>query len=451
LHGKGVAIKTCVKCKADYRDDVNFCPRCGTALVERESKPGDLIGGAYRIVKSIGDGWASTVYRAEHAMMGRPTALKITTSAAVGESGFMERYREAAHLLSDLSHQRIVTVHDMGVQAPDSIYIASEFVNGKTVGGQLAECAYMDPQRVLDITRAVLNGLRAAHAIGVVHGSIKPANVIVPTDGSGPRILDFGARRIVRALQDDSFTVETPYGPLYGETAYLSPEQVRGETASETSDIYNLGLLMYEMLTGISPFAGETPGDVARAQVEKEPVPVGEAQPGIEVPRFIEKTVMRALSKDPSERQQTAGELADELQGEIVSRKAPASSGSPTVIVAKPRGISKTLAKPPAASKTPAKAAARLVRYKGRSKVGEFPVDKETILIGRSSECDIVLDDAGVSRVHAKITVKVERTIVEDLDSLNGTFINEDAVKRGHIEDGYKISLGSADLIYRTD
>ncbi len=446
-------------------------------LVRRESSSG-LIGGAYRIVEPVGRGWAGVVYRAEHVMMGRMTSLKVVTSAGVASSDFIDRFREAAHLLSELSDPRIATIHDMGIEPPNRIYIAADLIEGKSLAAIIAESGPLPPQKVLDVVRAIIKGLQTAHALGVVHGSIKPSNIIISEEG--PHIVDFAARRIISATGDEAFTTMTSFGPVYGEPAYLAPEQVKGAEVTAKTDVYGLGLLMYELLTGAKPFRMELPHLVAAAQVETPAEPPREFKPWLKVPKFIDVAVMRALSKDPGHRQGSAKDLHDELEGEIVPEKEPAAPGRPARAATRPaagvpgrakeptKAPPRTEAKPVspgedepkrAAAAAPddaeAKAAApggpRLVLYERKKVRAVYPLAGETTLIGRAGECDIIIDDPSISRRHARVTIKQGRVTVEDLGSLNGTFINGDAVERGHVEHADRLSLGSVDLYFQDD
>ncbi len=454
---RGHAIKTCPECKTEYSDDMVFCPQCGKRLVPVVTDRGGIVGGAYRVIESVGSGWAGVVFKAEHIMMGRTTALKVISSTAASEAGFADRFREAAHLLSDLSDPRIATVHDMGIEAPSRVFIAAEFVEGKSLAAVIEETGLVAPQRFLDIIRPVIQGLGSAHALGLIHGSLKPSNIILPDDSSQPKIVDFATRRIVVALGDEKFTTNTPYGPVYGDVAYLAPEQIKGEQADERTDVYCLGLVMYEMLTGARPYGVDLAADVARAHVEASAESMRSFKPHLKIPKFIDKAVMRALEKDPQRRQAGAAELADELHGEIIPEKRLTSA---RVRQARPAPKAPERKAPAAAGAAKAGAAPtepapvtgpRLVLYKGKKVAEVFPLDKPKMLVGRSPECDILIDDQAVSRVHARISKKGDRIIVEDLDSLNGTYINKDAVRRGHIEHKDKVVFGSVVLVFRTD
>ncbi|MHC4714257.1 MAG: protein kinase domain-containing protein [Planctomycetota bacterium] len=427
----------------------------------------------YRIVETIGRGWAATVYRAEHVMMGRTISLKVITSDAAADDAFADRFRDAAQHLSELSHECIATVHDMGIDPPNHVYTVTELINGRSLADIISDGGAMPPQRVLDIIRPLVKALYCAHVLGVVHGSLKPSNVIIPADGGPPELLDFGARRIVAALVDENFTTMTPYGPVYGEVAYLAPEEIRGAEITERVDVYAVGLLMYEMLTGARPFRLESPRDLARAQVETAPEsPRGFAQQ-LRIPKFIDRAVMRALEKNPRHRPQSAAQFLEQLQGEIVTEEAPAMRAAVTKLVPpeekpapppaapaegpapteEPVPVEEPAAeeKPEAQPEEPVKKAPRLVLYKGGDVAREFPIDKQSLTVGRAPDCDIPLEDSSISRHHARITVRPDRIVVEDLNSLNGTYINDDGIRRGHIEDGDRVSFGTVDLIFRED
>jgi len=495
----GRAIKICPKDKTEYGDDIGFCPVCGTHLVSVGLRKGEVIGGSYRIVDLVGRGWAGAVYRAEHSMMGRPTALKVISSPVVADPAFIERFRIAAELLSELDSPHVAMVHDLGLEPPNKIFIATEFVDGKSLARILAEEGPLAPERFLSIIQVVLAGLKSAHDMGLVHGSLKPSNVILASDGSGPKIVDFGTGRIVASLQDEIFATKTPYGLLYGELAYMSPEQISGEAVDARSDVYSLGLMMYELLTGAKPFRQESAEELVKAQMDEKPVSPREFKPQLKTPKFIEKAVMQALEKKPRKRQQSATELIEELQAEIVPEEAepkgvwqiaraamrapkPAAKEAPAPPQAPPAGGTQPVPRPklaeekpeekveakpkpqarPAPTRVPGSEEAaeselvediegpRLILYEGKDIKEVYPIDKNEMLVGRSPECDIVIDDRTVSRVHARISSKPERIVVEDLNSLNGTYINNDAVKRGHIEDKDSVAFGNISFVFRT-
>jgi serine/threonine-protein kinase len=268
----------------------------------------------------------------------------------------------------------------------------------------------------------------------------------------------------------------TPYGRVYGELAYLAPEQITGGAADARTDLYAVGLLMYELLTGARPFRQATPAELAKAQVEAKPVAPRVFKPQLRIPKFIEVAVLRALQKNPANRQKSAGEFIEQLAAEIVPEEAMAEPKEVVLVPdeppreavlmpaeEEPRNLSgitgKTVIEPRAAEKAPAPAAPpepvepagpRFVLYEGKEVVAAYPVDKVEMLVGRSPDCDIIIEDATVSRVHARIVTRPNRFVVEDLDSLNGTYINDEAIKRGHIEDSDTVAFGNVVLVFRT-
>lgn len=481
LPGRGRAIKICPKDKTEYGDDISFCPICGTHLAAVGLRKGEVVGGSYRVMELLGRGWAGAVYKAEHSMMGRATALKIITSPVVADPAFIERFRQAAASLSELDSPYVAMVHDLGLEQPNRIYIASEYIEGKSLAKMLAEEGPLAAQRFLDIINLVLEGLKSAHEMGVVHGSIKPSNVIIANDNSGPRLVDFGIQRIVGALGDEIFATQTSLGRVYGEIAYLAPEQIAGDPGDVRTDIYAMGLMMYELLTGAKPFRQDTAEALARAQAGEHPAAPREFKPQLKIPKFVEKAIMQALEKKPRKRQQTAGELLEELQAEIIPEEAegkgvwqraraavmppkPEPAEAPTDFVKAGGAGGGIRAAAPAAPAAPARpqvpepgpeapggvTGPRFILYEAKKAKSVWVLTKPETRIGRAPDCDIILEDRTVSRVHAVVVSKPDRIFVEDLNSMNGTYINNEAVKRGHIEDGDEVAFGNVVLVFRT-
>jgi serine/threonine-protein kinase len=434
----------------------------------------------------IGRGWAGAVYRAEHSMMGRPTALKIITSPLASEPAFLERFRQAAKFISDIESPYVAMVHDLGIEPPNRVFVASELIEGMSLARILVEEGPLSAQRVLDIVRLVIEGLKTIHQMGAVHGCIKPTNILIPRDSDNPRIVDFAGLRIMTALGDRSFATVTSFGTVFGEIAYLAPEQITAGQADVRTDVYALGLTMYELLTGGKPFRHESLAELAKAHVQEKPVGPRDFKPQLKIPKFIEKAVMQALEKDPAKRQQSAGMFAEQLQAEIVPEEQPtrpvekpkdrpvilmpaqailqkefellradekppeARAPHATVVAAgpsRPGVTAKSAAEPP---KPEEPSGPRLVLYDGKKVKSVFPVNKSEMLVGRSPDCDIMIDDGSVSRRHARITSRPGRFVVENLKSLNGTYINDEAVERGHIEDNDSVAFGSVVLVFRT-
>ena len=472
MPGRGPAIKICPKDRTEFGDDISFCPICGTKVVSIGLRKGEVVGGSYRVLELIGRGWAGAVYRAEHSMMGRPTALKVISSPVVADPAFVERFRKAAQLLSDLDHPNVAIVHDLGLEPPGRVFVASELVEGKSLAKILSDEGPMAGQRCLDVIHFVLDGLKSAHEMGIIHGSIKPSNIMIAADASGPRIVDFASARVVAALQDELFATVTPYETVYGQVEYLAPEQITGGEVTARTDIYAIGLMMYELLTGARPFRGDSAEEIAKAQVEEKPPSPREFKPQLKIPKFIEKAIMQALEKKPRKRQQSVGDLMEQLQAEIVPeeeepkgvwQRARAAVLPPKPAPPRPAETPTAILPTVGAVKRQGAGAAdvssdmegkgegpRFILYDGKTVKAVYSVNKAEMLVGRSPDCDIFIDDQTVSRVHAKVVSKPEKIVVEDMNSLNGTYINEDAVKRGHIEHKDNVTFGNVTLVFRT-
>jgi serine/threonine-protein kinase len=274
--------------------------------------------GRYRILQRLGGGGSSDVYVAEDRLLGRKVALKILRRRE-SDTDQMRRFLREARSASMLNHPNVVTIFDIGREG-EVDYIATELVQGETLRERLSR-GPMTAAVVAGIAGAVANGLAAAHEAWLVHRDIKPENIAIRPDGL-VKVLDFG----VSALAGDGEATDPlRRGSLVGTLPYLSPEQVRGEAVIDTrSDIYSLGVVMYEMLTQRVPFSGTSVMDVLAAIVEAEPAPL----PAL-VPEPLRSLVMRSLAKDMYARPQTAAEVSvalAEVRLELMLRQRAATA-----------------------------------------------------------------------------------------------------------------------------
>lgn len=257
---------------------------------------GELLGGRYSMLDTIGEGGMATVYRAKDTFLQRTVAIKVLRPQYASDAEFRERFRREAQSAAALSHPNIVNVYDVG-RENGSNYIVMECVDGRTLNDIIVSEGRLSVDRTADYSAQILDALDHAHSNGVIHRDIKPHNILITRDGR-VKVTDFGIARAVSA----SALTET--GRVIGTVNYTSPEQARGAAATAESDIYSLGVVMYEMLTGRLPFAGDTPVSVALKHVQEEPTPISILSPGV-VPQF-ERVVMRALAKNPEDRWRTA-------------------------------------------------------------------------------------------------------------------------------------------------
>ncbi|MFL6209565.1 MAG: protein kinase domain-containing protein [Pyrinomonadaceae bacterium] len=271
--------------------------------------------GHYEIKRLLGAGGMGEVYLAEDMRLGRPVALKLLPAQFTAEQDRVRRFEQEARAASALNHPNIVTIHEIG-QTDSARFIATEFIAGETLRRRM-DSTRMALGEVLDITTQVASALAAAHEVGVVHRDIKPDNIMLRPDGY-VKVLDFGLAKLVEqrklAAQPEApprAKVKTQTGMVLGTVTYMSPEQARGEEVDVRTDIWSLGIMLYELLAGRVPFAGKTPSHVIVSLLEDEPPPLARYA---EVPAELARIVSKALRKDRAERYQRAGEMAHDLK-----------------------------------------------------------------------------------------------------------------------------------------
>ena len=266
---------------------------------------GSTYDGRYRIEKRIGSGGMANVYLAEDETLGRHVAIKVLHQRYAEDSQFVERFLREASAAARLNHPNIVQVYDRG-HADSTYYIAMEFVDGMTLKDLVRRRGALTEQEVLAYGRQALHALRFAHRNGIVHRDIKPHNMMVDTDGR-LKIADFG---IARAAADADHGL-TEAGSIVGTAQYLSPEQAQGMDVAAPSDLYSLGVVMFEMATGRVPYDGDSPVNVALRHV-KDPVPTPSAINAQVTPQ-LESIILHAMEKDPTRRYHSADEMLADL------------------------------------------------------------------------------------------------------------------------------------------
>jgi serine/threonine protein kinase len=276
--------------------------------------PEAVAGGRYRLERPLGHGGMATVYLGRDSDLDRPVAVKLLADNVAGDEAFRKRFVREARLAARLSHQNVVSVYDAGEEADGRPYIVMEYVEGETLADVLRERGRLAADEAVGLALQGCRGLAHAHAAGLVHRDVKPQNLLLRTDGT-LKIADFG---IARAAES---TALTQIGTVLGTAAYLSPEQALGEEVTSAGDVYSLGAVLYELLTGRPPYEFDSLADLAAKQTAGAITPVSELAPG--VPRRVEDAVMRSLARKPKYRPSSAAELAREL--------APAGDEPPTL------------------------------------------------------------------------------------------------------------------------
>ncbi|HKD35025.1 MAG TPA: Stk1 family PASTA domain-containing Ser/Thr kinase [Gaiellaceae bacterium] len=264
---------------------------------------GTVFDGRYRIVRKLGTGGMADVYLAEDQELGRRVAIKILNDRHAADDQFVERFRREAKNAAGLSHPNIVSVYDRGT-AEGTYYIAMEYLDGRSLKELIVSRGPAPVKTAVEYARQILAAVGFAHRHGIVHRDIKPHNVLVAGDEGRLKVTDFGIAR-------SGASQMTEVGSIIGTAQYLSPEQARGAPVDQTSDLYAVGVVLYELLTGQVPFTGDTPLEIAMKHLSEVPKPPSELRP--EVPHDLDLVVLRALAKDPADRYQTAEEMDADL------------------------------------------------------------------------------------------------------------------------------------------
>ena len=268
-----------------------------------EGKPlGDK--GRYEVVSKIGGGGMAEVYRARDTLLEREVAVKVLRLEFVNDKEFIDRFKREAQSAARLSHPNIVSIYDVGTE-DDVYYIIMEYVQGDTLKDKLVKNGAFSPDTGLSISLQIALALQNAHANGIVHCDIKPHNILIDNQGT-VKVTDFGIARAV------SSATMAHTGTIMGSVHYISPEQAQGTGVSKQSDIYSLGVLMYETLTGKLPFVGETPISVALKQIQEQPVGIKQIDPNI--PAIVDAIVAKAIEKSPENRYAAIEDLIHDIK-----------------------------------------------------------------------------------------------------------------------------------------
>jgi beta-lactam-binding protein with PASTA domain/tRNA A-37 threonylcarbamoyl transferase component Bud32 len=283
-----------------------------------------LFDGRYRILRKLGSGGMANVYLAEDEELGRRVAIKILNDRYANDELFIERFRREAKSAAALSHPNIVSIYDRG-QAEGTYYIAMEVIEGRSLKELILTRGPLPLGQAIAYTLEMLEALRFAHRHGIIHRDVKPHNILV---GERLKVTDFGIARAGASQMTEA-------GSIMGTAQYLSPEQARGAPVTASSDLYSVGIVLYEMLTGKVPFSGDSAIEIAMKHLNELPKPPSKIRP--EVPEELDHVVLRALSKAPEDRYQSAEEFADDLHRVDAGLPlAPETSEAATALLAAP-------------------------------------------------------------------------------------------------------------------
>jgi serine/threonine-protein kinase len=314
----------CPTCGRQYSADFKFCPEDESALQADPTiggKPavdplvGHTLDDKYRLEEQLGIGGMGTVYRARHLLIDRPVAVKVLNQRFVEDEAARTRFRREARAAGRLQHANAVTVTDFGESHDGYVYLVMELLEGRTLREVLAKEAPLDIARSVSLMLQIAAAVSAAHDAGIIHRDLKPANIFIVQRADVPavvKVLDFGiAKLAAESLDDDEPMTLTQVGAMIGTPRYMSPEQCDGLDLTPAADVYSLGCILYEMLTGTVPFSGSTPLAIAMKQISDTPRSPREFVSTI--PVALERVVLHTLEKRPENRPANAAEFSKEL------------------------------------------------------------------------------------------------------------------------------------------
>jgi len=323
-----VAVR-CPKCHSENTDSVKFCGECGTQLIRghepdspefgivspgsitetlqapvQELTTGSTFAGRYQIIEELGKGGMGKVYRALDKRLKEEVALKLVKPEIASDRETIERFSNELKLARRISHRNVGRMYEL-MEAEGTYFITMEYVPGQDLRRLIRQTGQLTTGKAISIARQVCEGLSEAHGLSIVHRDLKPGNILIDRDGNA-KIMDFGIARSISAKGI------TGAGVMIGTPEYMSPEQVEGKEADQRSDIYSLGIILYEMVTGRVPFEGDTP--LAIALKHKTEVPRDPKLVNTQVPEDLSRVILRCLEKEKEKRYQTAAEVRSELE-----------------------------------------------------------------------------------------------------------------------------------------
>ncbi|HEY6725262.1 MAG TPA: serine/threonine-protein kinase [Polyangiaceae bacterium] len=336
----------CEACEHENMDGARFCAGCGALLptehTGEDPMVGQLIGGRYRVTGVLGEGGMGIVYIGEQQMGStvRKVAIKTLHQHLSKDASVLARFHRECGTVAQLEHPNTIKFYDFGATEDGTLYIAMEFVEGKPLADIIQATGALAPDRVIHIMRQVAGALDEAHEQKIIHRDLKPENIILGKragESDFVKVLDFGIAARTESADRAKEQKLTQQGMVLGTPPYMSPEQFTGKALDKRSDIYSLGVMAYEMLTGQLPFEADTPWQWATEHMTAQPRPFEAVATGGSIPSAMRTAIMKALAKDPEQRQATARQFFEELTegGRVTVDSGPGvSAGGSTATAA---------------------------------------------------------------------------------------------------------------------
>ncbi len=351
--------KICLMCGASFPDTTTFCPTDGSALraaVQGDDLIGELVADRYLITDLISQGGMGAVYLASDVRLPQQFAIKVLKQQQTQDPSLIQRFRQEAEAVCRINHDRVARVFDFGFMPDDRAYIVMEYVAGKTLRHVVESRGALDPLDAAKVMVMAAEGIDAAHRLGIVHRDLKPENVMLLDDpGGGVRVkvLDFGIAKLKNSEADQGYTQP---GFVIGTPAWMSPEQLLGETLDPRSDVYSLGLVAFSLLTGEHAFTGASEQAEMMARITTPPRTLTELRPDVQWPPELLRLFERTFSRTLSERPATAGQFANAMLAAVSGAARP--RGTTPLSSTAAFGAAATAAAAPTVMSAPAAAAA---------------------------------------------------------------------------------------------
>lgn len=336
-----VSRKVCLSCGREFTGVVTACPHDGTVLIPLIQDPlvGTKLADRYFIHSVIGHGGMGIVYKARHELMDRDVAIKVLKSDLISDKLSVKRFQHEARAACKLKHPNVITLFDFGVSPSGQPYLVMDYLKGISLADVIKKDGHVGVDRSIRIFVQACRALEHAHREKVIHRDLKPGNImLVETDEEREfvKVVDFGVAKLIGDGEDAESQRLTQTGEVCGSPVYMSPEQCEGRKLGPHSDIYSMGVVLYEALTGRLPLLGKTMVETMQKHLSESPPPFGVIRPDLYIPERLESVVLKALAKDPSNRHQSMAELEHDLEVAVPKSRTTIQPGDSFQMPARP-------------------------------------------------------------------------------------------------------------------